>query len=148
MRIQHDAPGMRGIRSRNKTNGQLRQKRGDTHLSTLEDKYGEISDRRGDTHLSTLRELRGMSLSQMVKADPEVTHEPGLNGRHRNQDGRIRAKRGDTHIETLRDTYGMDFAAGLPGNFHLGILRAATGMSLSEMLRHPEAVQAAAEKLQ
>ena len=138
MRIQHDAPGMRGIRSRNKTNGQLRQKRGDTHLSTLEDKYGEISDRRGDTHLSTLRELRGMSLSQMVKADPEVTHEPG----------RIRAKRGDTHIETLRDTYGMDFAAGLPGNLHLGILRAATGMSLSEMLRHPEAVQAAAEKLQ
>lgn len=143
MRIKHDAPGMKGIRRRNITNGRLRQKRGDTHLSTLEDKYGEISDRRGDTHLATLRELRDMSLKQMVKAEPEVTHEPGLNGRHRNQNGRIRAKRSDTFVDTLRDTYGADFAAGLPGNFTLGILRAATGMSLSEMLRNPEAVDTA-----
>jgi hypothetical protein len=141
MRIINDAPLMRGQRSRNQ-NGQLRTKRGDTHLSTLEDTYGEISDRRGDTHLATLRELRGLSLSKMVKLDAEITHAPGLNGRIRNQDGRIRAKRGDTQLETLRDTYGLDFAAGLPGNFPLGILRAATGMSLSQMLRHPDAVSA------
>ncbi len=143
MNIKNDCPAMRGQRSRNKTNGQLRQKRGDTHLSTLEDKYGEISDRRGDTHLSTLRELRQMSLSKMVKAEPEVTHEEGLNGRFRNQDGRLRQKRSDTKLETLRNTYGTDFAAGLPGNETLGMLREATGMSLSQMLEHPEKVQQA-----
>ena len=146
MQIKNDAPLMRGPRSRNQ-NGKLRQKRGDTHLSTLEETYGEISDRRGDTHLSTLRELRQMSLSKMVKAEPEVTHEEGLNGRFRNQDGRIRAKRGDTQLETLRDTYGTDFAAGLPGNFPLGLLRAATGLSLSQMLRNPEAVSEAVSSL-
>ncbi len=134
MYIKNDAPGMRGQRARN-ANGRLRQKRGDTHLSTLEDKYGEISDRRADTHLSTLRDLRGMSLSKLVQAEPEVTHGPGLGGRVRNQDGRIRQKRSDTMLSTLRDTYGMDFAAGLPGNMTLGILRAVTGMSLSEMVR-------------
>jgi hypothetical protein len=139
MNIKNDAPLMRGPRSRNQ-NGKLRQKRGDTHLSTLEDTYGEISDRRADCHLATLRELRGMSLSKMVEVSPEVTHEPGLNGRHRNQNGRLRAKHGNTHIDTLRETYGMDFAAGLPGNMHLGILRAATGMSLSQMLKAPEAL--------
>ena len=139
MQIRNDAPLMRGQRSRNQ-DGQLRQKRGDTHLSTLEETYAEISDRRGDTHLSTLREISGMSLSKLVKADPEVTHEPGLNGRFRNQDGRIRAKRGDTQLSTLRETYGMDFAAGLPGNTPLAFLRAATGLSLSQMLRSSEAL--------
>lgn len=134
MYIKNDAPGMRGQRSRN-ANGQLRQKRGDTHLSTLEDKYGEISDRRGDTHLSTLRDLRGMSLSKMVQAEPEITHAPGPGDRVRNQNGRIRQKRSDTKLSTLRDTYGLDFAAGLPGNLTLGILRAVTGLSLSEMIR-------------
>jgi hypothetical protein len=88
-----------------------------------------------------------MSLSQLTKTKPEVTHEAGLNGRVRNQDGRIRAKRGDTQLETLRDTYGMDFAAGLPGNFPLGILRAATGLSLSQMLRNPQAVGQAVNQL-
>lgn len=134
MNISKDAPGMRGIRSRN-ANGQLRQKRGDTHLSTLEQTYGEISDRRGDTHLSTLREISGLSLSKLVHERPEVTHGPDLNGRTRNQNGRVRQKRSDTKLSTLRDTYGMDFAAGLPGNMTLGILRAATGLSLSALVR-------------
>lgn len=146
MQIKNDAPLMRGPRSRNQ-DGRLRQKRGDTHLSTLEDTYGEISDRRGDTHLSTLRNLRGLSLSKLVEADPEITHEEGLNGRIRNQDGRIRAKRGDTQLETLRETYGLDFAAGLPGNLTLGILRAATGLSLSQMVKNPDAVSAAVDQL-
>jgi hypothetical protein len=34
-----DAPGMRGIRNRNE-NGELRQKRGDTHVGTIERIYG------------------------------------------------------------------------------------------------------------
>jgi hypothetical protein len=29
----------------------------------------------------------------------------GLDGRHRNEDGRIERKRGDTKIENLKDTY-------------------------------------------
>ena len=147
MKISHDAPGMKGYRPRN-LDGKLRQKRGDTHLSTLEDTYGEISDRRGDTHLSTLRKIFGANLSKLVKAQPEITHHPGPGKRVRNQDGRIRQKRSDTMLKTLRGTYGLDFAAGLPGNFPLGILRAATGMSLSKMLLNPEAVQNAVGVLQ
>ena len=138
MRILHNDPSMRGERARNHSDGRLRQKRGDTHPASLEDRYGEISDRRSDTHLETLRQLRGMSLSQMVKAEPEVTHKPGLNGRHRNQDGRIRAKRGDTSVDSLRKTYGADFAPGFPGTLPLEILRAATGMSLTQLVKHPE----------
>ena len=57
--------GRRITRSRNK-NGQLRKKRGDTHLSTLEKKYGEISRKRGNTHLETLRKSSRKSLSKMV----------------------------------------------------------------------------------
>ena len=34
-----DAPGMKGYRSRN-DDGELRRKRGDTHLGTIEDQYG------------------------------------------------------------------------------------------------------------
>ncbi len=55
----------RPTRSRNK-NGRFRQKRGDTHLGTLEKKYGEISGKRSDTHLATLRKASTKSLSQMV----------------------------------------------------------------------------------
>jgi len=100
-----DDPTMAGIRPRNE-NGKLRQKRGDTHLGTLEDKYGEISDRRSDCHLDTIREATGQSLHKLVHGDPEVTHEPGLNDRQRNQDGTLRKKRGDTHLGTLEKQYG------------------------------------------
>ena len=114
-------------------NGRFRQKRGDTHLSTLERTYGEISDRRADTHLSTLREINGLSLSKLVRQQPEVTHAPGLNGRHRNQDGRIRAKRSDTLVDTLRQTYGENFASGFPGGWTLGLVREVTGQSLTQL---------------
>ena len=116
-------------------NGRFRQKRGDTHLSTLERTYGEISDRRGDTHLSTLRELSGLSLTKLLRQEPEVTHAPGLNGRHRNQDGRIRAKRSDTLVDTLRQTYGETFASGFPGGWTLGLVREVTGQSLTQLAR-------------
>lgn len=115
--------------------GRFRQKRGDTHLSTLERSYGEISDRRGDTHLSTLREINGLSLSKLVRQQPEVTHAPGLNGRQRNQDGRIRQKRSDTLVDTLRQTYGDNFASGFPGGWTLGLVREVTGQSLTQLAR-------------
>lgn len=55
----NDDPLMRGCRSRNEGNGQLRQKRGDTLASTIEQQYDVDLGVRGDTHLSTLRALSG-----------------------------------------------------------------------------------------
>lgn len=51
--MANDAPGMRGIRSRNE-DGQLRQKRGDTHIGTIEKIYGVDLNVRSDMHLNTL----------------------------------------------------------------------------------------------
>ena len=52
-----DAAGMKGIRSRN-NDGELRQKRGDTHIETIEKQYGIDLGVRGDMHLSTLLEQK------------------------------------------------------------------------------------------
>jgi len=45
-----DAPEMRGDRSCNE-NGELRQKRRDTYVGTIEKQYGRDFDIRSDTHL-------------------------------------------------------------------------------------------------
>jgi len=55
----NDDPSMRGCRSRNEGDGQLRQKRGDTLATTIEQQYDVDLGVRGDTHLSTLRALAG-----------------------------------------------------------------------------------------
>ena len=54
-----DDPSMRGPRSRNESNGRLREKRGDTHVETIERRYGVELDARADMHLDTLLEKRG-----------------------------------------------------------------------------------------
>lgn len=128
-----DDPSMAGVRPRNESDGRLRQKRGDTHLETIEDKYGEISDRRSDTHLETIRETTGKSLKEMAHSDPEVTHKPGLHGRHRNQDGKLRKKRDDTHLDTIEKTYGE--ISDRRGDTHLKTIREDyDAKSLSEVL--------------
>jgi len=48
-----DAPGMRGIRSRNQ-NGRLRRKRSDTLVRTIEKEYNVDFGVRGDMELGTL----------------------------------------------------------------------------------------------
>lgn len=53
-----DAPGMRGYCSRNE-NGELREKRGDTHVGTIEKKYKRDLGVRSDMHLDTLLERTG-----------------------------------------------------------------------------------------
>lgn len=54
-------------RDRNK-DGQYRQKRGDTHIGSIEEKYGVDFGRRSDMHLETLRrENDGKSLTQILK---------------------------------------------------------------------------------
>ena len=61
--------------------------------------------------------------------------QPGLNGRHRNNDGTTRAKNGNTRVDTLRQTYGEDFAAGRRGDMHLSTLLEREGVkSLNDLL--------------
>jgi hypothetical protein len=61
-----DAPGMKGERSRNQ-NGELRQKRSDTHIETIENNYGVDFGVRGDMHLGTLLEQKNVdSLNDLL----------------------------------------------------------------------------------
>jgi hypothetical protein len=61
-----DAPGMCGYRSRNE-DGELRQKRGDTHVGTIEKHYGRDFDVRSDMHLSELLKREGVeSLNDLI----------------------------------------------------------------------------------
>ncbi len=59
----------------------------------------------------------------------------GLDGRHRDRDGRIVEKRGDTLVRTLRREYGDDFLRDWRGNARLSTVRKETDMSLTELVR-------------
>lgn len=62
-----DAPGMRGIRSRDE-NGELRRKRSDTHAATIEREYDVNLGVRSDMHLGTLLKTHGVqSLDELLK---------------------------------------------------------------------------------
>ncbi|ATF11724.1 hypothetical protein HPY28_21130 [Brevibacillus sp. HB1.2] len=55
------------MRDRN-IDGRYRQKRGDTHVGTIEEKYGLDFGVRRDMHLETLRKREGgKSLTQIIK---------------------------------------------------------------------------------
>lgn len=61
-----DAPGMRGYRPRNQ-DGQLRDKRDDTHVGTIEKKYGVNLDARSDMHLGVYLKQHGIeSLNDLI----------------------------------------------------------------------------------
>lgn len=63
-----DAPGMRGTRSRNQS-GSLRDKRDDTHVGTIEEKYDRDFGVRSDMQLGTLLDKLGVnSLNDLVKS--------------------------------------------------------------------------------
>ena len=63
----NDAPGMRGDRSRNKT-GELREKRKDTRVDTIEKQYNIDIGMRGDAHLDTALERHKVkSLHELVE---------------------------------------------------------------------------------
>lgn len=65
--VRHDAPGMAGQRSRNE-NGQLRQKRGDTHAGTIEDMYNVDLSVRRDKHLDNVLRDEGVdSLNDLLE---------------------------------------------------------------------------------
>jgi len=64
-----DAPGMRGIRSRNE-DGRLRDKRDDTHMGTVENKYDRDFRVRSDKQLGNfLRENGIASLNDLIQSD-------------------------------------------------------------------------------
>lgn len=67
MAVKNDASGMKGARSRNQ-NGELREKRGDTHVKTIEKQYGKDFGVRSDMHLDTLLKKESVdSLSKLIK---------------------------------------------------------------------------------
>jgi hypothetical protein len=62
--------------------------------------------------------------------------QPGLDDRHRDDDGEIRKKRSDTLVGTLRGEYGDDFLKGYRSDAKLGTVLAREGVdSLSELLK-------------
>lgn len=66
-KIKNDDPYMKGQRSRN-DDGKLRQKRGDTYVSTIEKQYGVDFGVRGDMHLDTLLEEKKVdSLNDLIR---------------------------------------------------------------------------------
>jgi hypothetical protein len=65
----NDDPDMAGCRSRNEGDGRLRAKRSDTHVGTIEDRYGVDLGMRRDAHLGTALDRYGVdSLSELLRA--------------------------------------------------------------------------------
>lgn len=66
--------------------------------------------------------------------------EPGLDDRHRNEDGQIDRKHGNTKIDSLRETYGGNFGGNHRGDMELeNLLKQENVDSLSQLLKkHPE----------
>jgi len=65
-----DDPAMRGNRSRNRTNGRLRDTRDDKHVGTLEEQYDRDFEVRSDMHVGTLLKKTGhKSVSELIKSD-------------------------------------------------------------------------------
>lgn len=61
-----DAAGMKGYRTRN-NDGQLRDKRDDTHMGTIEKQYGRDFNVRSDMHLGTYLKEHGVkSLNDLI----------------------------------------------------------------------------------
>jgi hypothetical protein len=66
MRKKQDAPGMRGDRTRN-ADGHLRDKRDDTHMSSIENQYNHDFSVRSDMHLGSYLKEKGIkSLNDLI----------------------------------------------------------------------------------
>ncbi len=65
-RCRNDVPGMRGCRSRDR-DGQLRDKRDDTHMGTIEKQYHRDFGVRSDMQLGTFLKQKGInSLNDLI----------------------------------------------------------------------------------
>ena len=77
-----------------------------------------------------------LDLGSKRERGKDMAKQPGLDDRHRDNDGQTRAKNGNTRIDTLRETYGPNFAPGIRGDAHLETLLDRAGCeSLSEYLK-------------
>lgn len=65
----------------------------------------------------------------------------GLDGRHRDTDGRISEKHGNTTVATIRQIYGEEALEGWRSDAHLSTVRDETGRSLTQMIRHPQPLE-------
>jgi uncharacterized protein YnzC (UPF0291/DUF896 family) len=62
--------------------------------------------------------------------------QPGLDGRHRDNDGEIHTKRDDTLVRTLRKTYGPEFLSNFRSDATLGTVLDKTGAdSLTHLVK-------------
>ena len=62
--------------------------------------------------------------------------EPGLDNRHRDEDGKIHRKEGNTLVGTLRETYGDDFLSDWRSDAELETVLEDTGAeSLTELVK-------------
>lgn len=69
MASKNDAPGMKGDRSRNQ-DGQLRDKRDDTHMGTIEKQYNRDFGVRSDKELGNfLKDNKMNSLNDLIHSD-------------------------------------------------------------------------------
>jgi hypothetical protein len=67
--MAQDASGMRGYRTRD-SDGQLRDKRDDTHMGTIEKQYGRDFGVRSDMELGTFLAHAGFSsLHELLQSD-------------------------------------------------------------------------------
>jgi hypothetical protein len=67
--MSNDAPGMRGFRSRNR-DGQLRDKRNDAHMGTIEKQYNRDFGVRDDMQLGTFLRRNGISsLNDLIESN-------------------------------------------------------------------------------
>ena len=67
--MKEDAKGMRGYRTRNQ-DGQLRDKRDDTHIGTIEQRYDRDFGVRSDMQLGTYLKQQGIaSLNDLIQGD-------------------------------------------------------------------------------
>ena len=67
--MANDAPGMRGYRSRNQ-DGQLRDKRDDTHIGTIERQYDRDFGVRSDMQLGNFLKQEGVaSLNDLIHSN-------------------------------------------------------------------------------
>ena len=67
--MAQDDPSMRGNRSRNETDGRLRDTRDDKHAGTLEKQYDKDFGVRSDMHVEILHKQTGhSSVNKLIKS--------------------------------------------------------------------------------
>jgi hypothetical protein len=69
-------------------------------------------------------------IASILRGAVRMSHrQPGLDGRHRDADGRIERKHGNTLVGTLRETYGASFAPDFRSDAKLSTVLQRTGHS-------------------